>query len=426
MPQLLIWDHTSKNEYPGVCAYAQKVKYAVLSAHDSILAARVKQTRDANQRRRPSPFEKGDKVYVSTKNMSLPRGLAQKPIPKYIGPYEITQDYGNNLYKPLSDDPQVFLGTVRFDVRPSRPRARMNTRRRSPLMSLAPPQLPLRTPHRAPPASPPSHLIRTPLAPSHSHYLATRSTLCLSLSLQSSPSFILLTLIGLLLFFIMPAASAIALFGNQYLSFLERGAIELLDTSTRIWIYFPNEVVCSCLKVDSTIRKGHFSTKRHLMGRYHKLSTLFNQNNSCLFGLCTISEVDGSVTFTDKPPLPMDKLALKYNPPHQLSQTEEKDLHTSQALMRCLARCITKSDKCNPGKRKHDNSGCNSNGRKGTRKMKHAKKAFLGADSQGDSAAPSSAVKGAQGSEDDSKKKKKKDAGSSQSGETGEDATMQG
>ena len=38
MPRSLIWDHASDTEYPGVRAYAQRVKYAVMAAHDSILA----------------------------------------------------------------------------------------------------------------------------------------------------------------------------------------------------------------------------------------------------------------------------------------------------------------------------------------------------------------------------------------------------
>ncbi|KZT66683.1 hypothetical protein DAEQUDRAFT_640611, partial [Daedalea quercina L-15889] len=76
---------------PSVRVFAQHVKTAVMAAHDSIIAARVKQTRDANRRRRPAPFESGDLVYVSTKNISLPRGLARKLALKYIGPYLVTK-----------------------------------------------------------------------------------------------------------------------------------------------------------------------------------------------------------------------------------------------------------------------------------------------------------------------------------------------
>ncbi|KIK53993.1 hypothetical protein GYMLUDRAFT_118118, partial [Collybiopsis luxurians FD-317 M1] len=74
---------------PGIRTYAQKMKEAVMQAHDSILNARVKQTRDANRRRRPAPFEEGDLAYISTKNISFPKGYARKLVPKFIGPYKI-------------------------------------------------------------------------------------------------------------------------------------------------------------------------------------------------------------------------------------------------------------------------------------------------------------------------------------------------
>ena len=99
MPRSLIWADPSKDEYPGVRTYAQRVKNAVMSAHDSIIAARVKQTRDANRRRRPAPFSEGDLVYLSTKNISLEKGQSRKLAPKFIGPYKILRDYGNYSYK---------------------------------------------------------------------------------------------------------------------------------------------------------------------------------------------------------------------------------------------------------------------------------------------------------------------------------------
>ncbi|PSS18923.1 hypothetical protein PHLCEN_2v3139 [Hermanssonia centrifuga] len=99
MPRPMIWEHAGADEYPGVRAYAQRVKFAIMAAHDSILAARVKQTRDANRRRRPAPFVTGDLAYVSTKNISLPKGLARKLAPKYIGPYKVSQDFKNNSYR---------------------------------------------------------------------------------------------------------------------------------------------------------------------------------------------------------------------------------------------------------------------------------------------------------------------------------------
>ncbi|KAJ3567350.1 hypothetical protein NP233_g6423 [Leucocoprinus birnbaumii] len=64
-----------------------------------IISHCVKEVRNANRRCVPSPFTEGDLVYISTKNMSFPKGLARKLVPKFVGPYKITQDFRNNSYK---------------------------------------------------------------------------------------------------------------------------------------------------------------------------------------------------------------------------------------------------------------------------------------------------------------------------------------
>jgi len=96
MPRSMIWN--SDSEYPGVRVFSQKMKNVVLAAHDAIITARVKQTRLANNRRKESPFIKGDFVYLSTQNLSLPKGRAQKLAPKFIEPYKILEDYKNNTF----------------------------------------------------------------------------------------------------------------------------------------------------------------------------------------------------------------------------------------------------------------------------------------------------------------------------------------
>jgi hypothetical protein len=56
----------------------------------------VLQTHDANRRRREeNPFFVGDLVYVSTANLSLPKGRASKLLPKYVGPFKILEAYAN-------------------------------------------------------------------------------------------------------------------------------------------------------------------------------------------------------------------------------------------------------------------------------------------------------------------------------------------
>jgi hypothetical protein len=96
MPPSMIWDTNS--EYPGVRVFAQRMKDAIMSAHDSVISARVKSTTLANKKRKESPFVKGDLVYLSTENLSLPKGRARKLAPKYIGPFKILEDYKNNSF----------------------------------------------------------------------------------------------------------------------------------------------------------------------------------------------------------------------------------------------------------------------------------------------------------------------------------------
>lgn len=96
MPPSMIFEMNS--EYPGVRAFAQRMKSAILSAHDAIIAARVKQTELANRKRKESPFVKGDLVYLSTENITLPKGQARKLALKFIGPYEILEEYKNSSY----------------------------------------------------------------------------------------------------------------------------------------------------------------------------------------------------------------------------------------------------------------------------------------------------------------------------------------
>jgi hypothetical protein len=70
-----------------------------MAAHDSMIAARVKQTCAANRKNLPAPFEEGDLVYLSTKKIKFEKGLARKLIPKFIGPYRVLKDFGNSSFQ---------------------------------------------------------------------------------------------------------------------------------------------------------------------------------------------------------------------------------------------------------------------------------------------------------------------------------------
>lgn len=58
-----------------------------MATHDAIIAARMSQTIQANKHRCLSTLKEDNLVYLSTKNLNLPKGQAQKLVPKYLGPF---------------------------------------------------------------------------------------------------------------------------------------------------------------------------------------------------------------------------------------------------------------------------------------------------------------------------------------------------
>ena len=88
-PTSLIWK--VEDEFPGVQKFAKQMKLAIMRAHDSIIASHIENTIQANKKRSLANYKEGDLVYLSTKNISLPKGLARKLAPKYLGPFVITR-----------------------------------------------------------------------------------------------------------------------------------------------------------------------------------------------------------------------------------------------------------------------------------------------------------------------------------------------
>lgn len=105
MPHSMIWDEASP--YPGVRVFAQRMKNAVMAAHNAILATRVEQVYQTNHHCKPVPFVEGDLVYLSTKNLSLPKKCARKLMPKFLGPFKILHNYRNGSF--LKQDLQADL-----------------------------------------------------------------------------------------------------------------------------------------------------------------------------------------------------------------------------------------------------------------------------------------------------------------------------
>ena len=51
LPRVMIWDSVPKEEFVSVRNFLLQKKLAIMAAHNSVLAALVKQTRDANRKR---------------------------------------------------------------------------------------------------------------------------------------------------------------------------------------------------------------------------------------------------------------------------------------------------------------------------------------------------------------------------------------
>ena len=73
------------SEAPGVKMFVHQALKNLAMAHDTIIESRITQTYHTNKRKGVAPkFEVGDLIYLSTQNLSMPKGHARKLIPKYM------------------------------------------------------------------------------------------------------------------------------------------------------------------------------------------------------------------------------------------------------------------------------------------------------------------------------------------------------
>ena len=79
-----------------------------VDAQDTILEHRIEQTQHSNKCCKPSiEYQINDLVYLSTKNLALPKHRAQKLMPKFIGPYKVLKVMNNSLNMTI-ELPQEF------------------------------------------------------------------------------------------------------------------------------------------------------------------------------------------------------------------------------------------------------------------------------------------------------------------------------
>lgn len=95
------------SQYQGVQEVADSALNNVLLAHDALIKSRVEHTTQANRHRREDDplLQTGNRAYLSTENLNLPKLRARKLTPRFIGPYKIL-DCDRSLSKYTLDLPE--------------------------------------------------------------------------------------------------------------------------------------------------------------------------------------------------------------------------------------------------------------------------------------------------------------------------------
>ena len=79
-------------KFAGVWQFVQQARWNLMLAHDAIIESHIVQSHHTNHQRTSGvKYSPGDFVYLSTKNLTLPKGRAKKLQPKYIGPYKVVE-----------------------------------------------------------------------------------------------------------------------------------------------------------------------------------------------------------------------------------------------------------------------------------------------------------------------------------------------
>jgi hypothetical protein len=98
---------TKPSKFEGVRHFAEQAKWNLIVAHDAIISACVKSAPAYDRHRSPPHgFKKGQLVYLSTKNLSLPKDRSRKLCPKFLGPFKILKLHENSptISLELPDD----------------------------------------------------------------------------------------------------------------------------------------------------------------------------------------------------------------------------------------------------------------------------------------------------------------------------------
>ena len=99
------------SDNPAANSFLENMQEALKEARVQITKSNEKASEYINKKRRPSNFRVGDKVWLSTKNLTLEDGAGSRKLnPKYCGPFEITEDINGVTYRLKLSQPMINRG----------------------------------------------------------------------------------------------------------------------------------------------------------------------------------------------------------------------------------------------------------------------------------------------------------------------------
>ena len=99
---------TTDTHFRGVQQFTEQAQSNLLAAHNAILENCILQMFHANRKCRADPnYKQDDFVYLSTKNLTLPKGRTRKLVPKFIGPYKVLEAHNQASTVTLKLPPEL-------------------------------------------------------------------------------------------------------------------------------------------------------------------------------------------------------------------------------------------------------------------------------------------------------------------------------
>ena len=95
-------------KFVSVKQFAQQALWNLMIAHNAIIKSRVMQVHHVNRQQQPGEiYSPGDLVYLSTKNLTLPKSQAKKLWPKNLGLYKVVEAHTSTSMVKLELPPEL-------------------------------------------------------------------------------------------------------------------------------------------------------------------------------------------------------------------------------------------------------------------------------------------------------------------------------